>query len=104
MPHKGAVRNSSPLAFPWAMLSASLGPMLCSSKSEKSLTGFRSSAGLEDFPVVREGVWHKAQPILLNNLLPLAIDGVSVSGAGGARKRMKIANFTVSLGTAVGPV
>ena len=75
--------------------------MLCSSRSEKSLTCFWSNAALEDFPVVRDGVWHKAQPILSNKLLPLLIDGVSAVGVGGARKRMKIANFAVSLGTAV---
>src|SRR2546422_4247663 len=74
-PHRGAVRNSSPLAFPWVMLSASLGPMLCSNKSENRLARFPRSAGLDTFPVGRDGVWHNAQPISLNNLLPLMVDG-----------------------------
>src|SRR5213593_5085819 len=101
-PHRGAVRNSSPLAFPWVMLSASLGPMLCSNKSENRLACFPLSAGLDTFPVWRDGVWHNAQPISLNDLLPLMVDGVSEAGAGGARKLMKSANFTASLGTSVG--
>src|SRR5438445_6189345 len=85
-PHRGAVRNSSPFAFPWRMLSASLGPMLCSNKSENRLACFPLSAGLDTFPVWRYGVWHNAQPISLNNLLPLMVDGVSEAGAGGARE------------------
>src|SRR3989442_3750939 len=99
-PHRGAVRNSSPLAFPWVMLSASLGPMLCSNKSENRLARFPRSAGLATFPVGRDGVWHNAQPISLNNLLPLMVDGVSEAGVGGARKIMKSAKFTPTLGAA----
>src|SRR5438128_509989 len=79
-PHRGAVRNSSPFAFPWVMLSASLGPMLCSNKSENRLARFPLSAGLATFPVGRDGVWHNAQPISLNNLL---LDGRRRVGGGG---------------------
>src|SRR3989441_7416394 len=103
-PHRGAVRNSSPLAFPWRMLSASLGPMLCSNKSENRLARFPRSAGLDTFPVGRDGVWHNAQPISLNNLLPLMVDGVSEAGAGGGREHMQKPNLTPPLGPTLGLV
>ena len=53
--------------------------------------------------VSRAGVWHKAQPTMLNTRLPLAMEsappGLVVDGVGGASRRM--ANCTTSLGTAV---
>ena len=57
-----------------------------------------------ELPVVRDGVWHKAQPMLLNSVLPLLMDAERFAptvqaGAGGARKRMKWENITMSLGT-----
>src|SRR2546428_1962829 len=86
-PHRGAVRNSSPLAFPWRMSSARPGPRLCSSKSEKRLARFWLSAALEELPVVRYGVWQRAQPISTNDARPRTIDIVSGAGFAGARNR-----------------
>ena len=65
------------------------------------MTGLLSSAPLDDFPVMSVGVWHSAQPIWLNRLEPLEVESVAGAGVGGAKKRMKIANFTTSLGVDV---
>src|SRR2546427_163039 len=101
-PHRGAVRNSSPLAFPWRMSSARPGPRLCSSKSEKRLARFWLSAALEELPVVRYGVWQRAQPISANDARPRVIDTVSGAGFGGPRNFMKKAKLTTLLTTFVG--
>jgi len=54
-----------------------------------------------DGDVVRLAVWQTAQPTAVNRPRPLAIDaappGVVSDGVGGARRRMNIANCTVSL-------
>src|SRR5581483_609519 len=49
-----------------------------------------------DAPVVREGEWQSAQPILLNKLAPFWVEGVGEAGVGGAESRIKAAKFTVS--------
>ena len=56
-----------------------------------------------EVPVVIVGVWHSAQPTaaLVNTALPLAIDAAGTvpkdaTGAGGARKRMKLENEITS--------
>ncbi len=63
------------------------------------------AATLEE-PVFIVGVWHALQPMDENSALPRAMEaappGVSVEGAGGARKRMKFANCTTSLAAATG--
>src|SRR5882672_2362560 len=66
------------------------------------------SAAVVDLLVVNEGVWHSAQPTLVNNCLPSAIEsappGVSDEGTGGARKRMKFANRSMAPSTSIGVV
>src|SRR5437660_7020798 len=58
-----------------------------------------------DGDVVSDAVWQSAHPTELNRLRPFAIDvappGTVVDGVGGARKRMNIANCTVSLSVAM---
>src|SRR5947209_4602876 len=53
--------------------------------------------------VVSAGVWQTLQPMELNRLRPLLMEveppGVVAFGVGGARRRMNIANATVSLST-----
>src|SRR5215471_18036818 len=49
-----------------------------------------------DFPVCSVSLWHKTQPILLNNALPFSSEAVCVVAVGGAVRRMKAAKFTVS--------
>src|SRR5262245_11037969 len=75
--------------------------MSCTSKSENRFTGLLRSASTVEFPVVKLGVWHNAQPTWLNTALPLLIDvappGEVVEGVGAARKRMKNANFSIAL-------
>src|SRR6266852_4127912 len=77
--------------------------MSWTSRSEYRFTGCMLSAATVDLLVVNEGVWHSAHPVLVNWLLPLAIElappGVSGEGIGGARKRMKIENCSMSLST-----
>src|SRR5271165_881373 len=74
------------------------------SRSEYRLafTWFRAGVTPE-VPVWSVGVWHMAQPITLKLRLPLAMDGAPpglvLEGFGGARRRMNIANCTMSLGT-----
>jgi hypothetical protein len=46
--------------------------------------------------VVRDGEWHSAQPILLNNAAPFLVESVCGAGAGGAERRAKAAKFTTS--------
>src|SRR5207253_6773212 len=48
-----------------------------------------------------EGVWHSAQPMLVNSFLPCAIESdvapvKIVTGVGGARKRWKLAKLTIA--------
>src|SRR5215467_3996986 len=75
--------------------------MKCTSRSEYRFTGLLESAAIVDVPVVNDGVWHSAQPMLLNSCLPFEIDvappGVVVEGVGGASKRMNNANFSMSV-------
>ena len=58
-------------------------------------------------PVRRVGVWQSAQPTSAKSCRPLAMEieppGVVVDGVGGARKRMKKANFSMALTVAVPP-
>jgi regulator of protease activity HflC (stomatin/prohibitin superfamily) len=55
--------------------------------------------------VVNDGVWHSAQPMLVNVFRPALTEveppGVVIDGVGGARKRMKIANASILDGTSV---
>src|SRR5262249_20685517 len=100
-PHNGAVLNSSPLACPWRMSSASPGPMLWSRRSEKRLTGWLARAATVESPVVSVGVGQSAHPTLTNSERPLVMEvappGVSADGVGGARNRWKKANFSIAL-------
>src|SRR5215831_9409275 len=101
-PHNGAVRNSSGPAVPWFMPSARFVPMWCSNTSEKRFAVWLLVPPNTDGPVVRDGVWLKAQPMLLNSALPLLMDAEQFTptvqaGVGGARKRMKWENTTTSL-------
>jgi hypothetical protein len=54
------------------------------------------------------GEWHSAQPVSLNACRPRVIDaeppGTVDDGVGGARKRMKIVNFSTELNTPGGVV
>src|SRR5947209_19152058 len=54
---------------------------------------------MEALPVRIDGVWQSAHPTRENMSLPRAMDdappGVSDDGRGGARKRMKNANFSI---------
>src|SRR5262249_38600413 len=81
--------------------SASPGPMSWISRSENRGTGCWLSAVTVVFDVVNEGVWHSAQPVLVNSSLPFAIEaappGVSVEGTGASRKRMKNENLSIAL-------
>jgi hypothetical protein len=52
-------------------------------------------------PVVKDGAWHKAQPVSENMALPFVADGVSVAGVCGASIRMKSAKASMSDRTAV---
>lgn len=56
---------------------------------------------MAELPVVKLGVWQNAHPTLMNTSRPLLMDaappGVSGDGCGGARKRMKNANFSIEL-------
>src|SRR5579871_1691705 len=49
-----------------------------------------------DWPVVREGEWHKLQPTLLNSAAPFCVEVVDGPGVGGADRRMNIAKFVMS--------
>src|SRR5579884_1642144 len=49
-----------------------------------------------DLPVVSEGVWHRAQPMLLKRFEPFCAEADIGAGVGGAESRMKAAKFTVS--------
>jgi hypothetical protein len=64
------------------------------------------SAATVVVPVRNEDVWHNAQPMAENRLRPRPIDaeppGELVDGVGGARKRMKNANFSMALTVSVG--
>src|SRR5271169_3935011 len=46
--------------------------------------------------VVREGEWHRVQPILLNRFAPFCVDGVGDAGVAGAESRMNAAKFSKS--------
>src|SRR5262245_11309529 len=82
--------------------------MKCTSRSENRFTGLLESAATVEAPVVNAGVWHSAQPTSLNSDLPFVIEvappGVVVDGTGGARRRMKNANLTMSLTASLGVV
>jgi len=52
-------------------------------------------------PVIIDGVWHRAQPTLANSALPRWLDAVAGAGAGGAIRRMKLANASTSDSTGV---
>src|SRR6185436_6763262 len=105
-PHSGAVRNSSPRAAPCRTLSASPGPIACSARSENRLASLLLSAATVVVPVRSVGVWQRAHPTELNSWRPREIDvelpGEVVDGVGGARKRMKNANFSTALTVSVG--
>src|SRR5437868_12028017 len=45
-------------------------------------------AAMEELGVVNEVLWHMLQPMLLNCVCPLVVDGVGATATGGARKRM----------------
>src|SRR5262249_55452549 len=49
-----------------------------------------------DAPVLSVGVWHRAQPMLLNNAWPFCAEVESGAGIGGDDRRMKMANILVS--------
>ena len=77
-------------------------------RSENRFTGLFESAAIRDVEVVNDGVWHSAQPADWKSALPLVIDaappGVVADGVGGARSRMKTANFSIELIEATGSV
>src|SRR6516165_7413762 len=83
--------------------------MWCSSRSEKRFTVWLERAVLGTvadplaiiLPVVSDGVWQRAQPIIPKAARPLTIEGVSGAGAGGANIRIKFANASMSERTAV---
>ena len=90
-PHSGAERNSSPRADPCTILSASRLPMWCTARSEKSSVVWLLNPPNDDCPVINKGVWHKAQPVVLNCASPFAVDGVEGPRVGGAKNLMKAA-------------
>src|SRR5262249_42918918 len=94
-PHSGAVRNSEPVAAPCESPSARFEPMSCSSRSEKRLTALFERAALALLPVIRVGVWQRAQPTVANNKFPPALAGWT--GAGGARNCIKAEKDSTSL-------
>src|SRR5436309_2405375 len=83
------------------MSSARLGPIWCSARSENRWPSWLRRAATAVLPVLSTGVWQRAHPMFVNTRRPLAIDtdppGVSDDGVGGARKRMKKANFSRAL-------
>src|SRR6266850_34276 len=84
------------------MSSASPGPMLWTSRSEKRWTSlFWRAATVASGPVLSFGVWQRTQPTFAKICLPLPIEseppGFVVDGVGGARKRMKNENFVTAL-------
>src|SRR6516225_4190341 len=68
---------------------------------ERATLGFVEEPLAIILPVVKEGVWHKAQPILEKTAFPFVVDGVSGAGVGGASIRMKLAKASMSDRTAV---
>jgi hypothetical protein len=56
---------------------------------------------IAESPVLNDGVWHNAHPVVVNNACPSAIDnappGVLGCGVGGALTRMKKENFSIEL-------
>src|ERR1700693_3392548 len=51
-------------------------------------------------PVVNDGVWQCTHPTFENKSRPFSPDGVGGAGVGGASKRMKLANASMSEMTA----
>src|SRR5436190_5335320 len=82
-------------------LSASPDPILWTSRSENRLTFWLARAATVALPVWSVGVWQSAQPTLWKSWNPWAIElappGTVADGVGGARKRMKKANFSMPL-------
>ena len=78
--------------------------MSCSSRSENRLAVLLRIAADLELPVFSVGVWHSAQPTLVEQPAcrarsTSAPPGVLADGVGGARKRMKSANFSTQLST-----
>jgi hypothetical protein len=82
--------------------------MSCTRRSENRFTGLFDSAAMRDVDVVNDGVWHSAHPADWKSAWPLVIDaappGVVADGTGGARSRMKTANFSIELIDVTGSV
>src|SRR5947208_13922987 len=82
-------------------LSASPDPIWWTRRSEDSFTSWLARAATVEFPVWSVGVWQTAQPTLWKSWNPWAIElappGTVADGVGGARKRMKKANFSMPL-------
>src|ERR1700674_6071017 len=78
--------------------------MWWTSRSEKSCAFCSLKLAVNEDGAVRiAGVWQSAHPAVQKARLPLVIEdappGLVVEAVGGARRRMNIANCTVSLGT-----
>src|SRR5262245_47873715 len=74
-PHRGAVRNSFPLAAPWDTPSAKPTPMLCRATSENRLAVLPRKAATDwNWDVFRLGVWQSEQPMAENTALPREIE------------------------------
>src|SRR5262245_31754742 len=102
-PHSGAVRNSSPLARPWRISSASPGPMAWIARSENRFAALSDRAAMVVLPgVLRVGVWQSAHPTSLKRVLPLLTEKLLAplkldTGVGGASKRWKLAKLSMAL-------
>src|SRR5260370_2005961 len=95
-PHSGAVRNSSGPAAPWFTPSAKFDPMWWTAKSERGLYVTSDMPVNCDLAVLSVSLWHKTQPVLLNNFWPFNSEGVLVVGVGGAVRRMNMAKLVTS--------
>jgi hypothetical protein len=109
-PHKGADRNSCPLALPCVMPSANPYPMLWTAKS---LNGLKVTGPLLLLPLRKANpfiavvccvTWQAWQPTFLKTTLPrldeavaAGVGGYTAAGAdvGGALRRIKVAKLTI---------
>src|SRR5437773_4327847 len=100
-PHRGAVRNSSGPAAACGTLSAKLGPIWWTSKSEKRFAWTLVMALDEETGVREVGLWQSAQPVLTNLLAPFRVESDCGPGVGWLRKRAKNSNIMMSAGSLV---
>src|ERR1700694_3539361 len=95
-PHRGAERNSCPLALPWLTRSCKPAPILCTAISENGLNVWLLWPVNDDLVVARDSVWQRAQPMAVKMFLPRAFEAVAAAATGAAERRMNAAKFTVS--------